>query len=454
MDSVNKYINQHKERFLNELFDLIRIPSVSVLIENKEVMYQAANYIKDILITSGATLAKVMDTSGWPVIYAEKIVNPDWKTVLVYGHYDVQPPEPLDEWESPPFKPEIREDKIFARGADDDKGQLFMHIKAFEYMVAENKLPSNVKFLIEGEEEISSPSLKQFCTEHKEMLSADVILASDTNILSLATPVLAVGLRGIAYFEVTIKGPEYDLHSGLYGGAVANPANVLSELISGMKNKDGHITIPGFYDDVQSLSDKDRNLLNEIPFDEKEFATGISVQKLFGEKDYTTIERLGIRPTLDINGMWSGYTGQGAKTILPSKATAKISMRLVPDQTPEKIEALFRSYLKKAVPPTITYHLEVLHGGNPYLIPWDSKEMTAAIHAMGKTLNTNPLPVRSGGSIPVISDFEEILGIKAVLMGFGLESDAIHSPNENFPLINFFKGIETIPWFYYFYSEE
>ena len=453
MDSVNKYIEQHKERFLNELFDLIRIPSVSALKENKENMYRAANYIKDMLMTSGASEVKVMDTKGWPAVYAEKIVNPDWKTVLVYGHYDVQPPEPLDEWESPPFEPEIRNDRIFARGADDDKGQLFMHIKAFEYMVAENKLPCNVKFLIEGEEEISSPSLKQFCLEHKEILSADVILASDTNIMSLATPVLAVGLRGIAYFELTVKGPVADLHSGLYGGSVANPANVLAELIAGMKDENGHITIPGFYDDVQNLSGDERKLLNGIPFNENDFAAGISVQQLFGEKDYSTIERLGIRPTLDVNGMWSGYTGQGAKTILPAKATAKISMRLVPDQTPEKIEALFQSYLEKAVPPTVTYHLEVLHGGNPYLIPWNSKEMKAAIQAMEKTL-TSPLPVHSGGSIPVISDFEEILGIKAVLMGFGMESDAIHSPNENYPLKNFFKGIETIPWFYHFYSKE
>ena len=452
MDSVKTYIEKHKERFLNELFDLIRIPSVSALNENKEIMYRAANYIKNILMASGASEAKVIDTKGWPVIYAEKIINPDWKTILVYGHYDVQPPEPLDEWGSPPFEPEIRDDRIFARGADDDKGQLFMHIKSFEYMVAENKLPCNVKFLIEGEEEISSPSLKQFCTEHKDMLSADVILASDTNIMSLETPVLAVGLRGIAYFELTVKGPEFDLHSGLYGGAVANPANVLAEIIAGMKDKNGHITIPGFYDDVQNMHEDERKLLNGIPFNEKNFASRISVQQLFGEKEYTSIERLGIRPTLDVNGMWSGYTGQGAKTILPSKATAKISMRLVPDQTPEKIEALFRSYLKKAVPPTVTYHLEVLHGGNPYMIPWDSKEMKAAIYAMEKTLNISPLPMRSGGSIPVISDFEEILGIKAVLMGFGLESDAIHSPNENFPLKNFFKGIETIPWFYYFYS--
>jgi len=453
METVNAYIEQHRERFLHELFELIRIPSVSAFSENKEVMYKAAHYIKNNLLTSGITLAKVMDTSGWPVIYAEKIVNPDGPTVLVYGHYDVQPPEPLDEWKSPPFEPEIREGKIFARGADDDKGQLFMQIKAFEYMVAENRLTCNVKFLIEGEEEISSPSLKQFCIDNKDMLSADIILVSDTTILSLSTPALAVGLRGIAYFELTIKGPDRDLHSGLYGGAVDNPANVLSDLIAGMKDKNGHISIPGFYDDVQNLREDERKLLNALPLNEEDFAGKIAVQKLFGEKQYTTIERLGIRPSLDVNGMWSGYTGQGAKTILPSKATAKISMRLVPDQTPDKIANIFQTYLKNVMPLSVTYKLDVLHGGNPYVLSWNSKEMNAAKAAIEKTFNRKPLPVRGGGSIPVIADFEEVLGIKAVLMGFGLETDAIHSPNENFPLENFYKGIETLPWFYYFYSK-
>ncbi len=453
MDTINAYIEQHRERFLHELFELIRIPSVSALSENKEVMHTAAHYIKNNLLSSGVTFAKVMDTSGWPVIYAEKIVNPDGPTILVYGHYDVQPPEPLDEWKSPPFEPEIREGKIFARGADDDKGQLFMQIKAFEYMVAENRLPCNVKFLIEGEEEISSPSLKQFCIDNKDMLSADIILVSDTTILSLSTPALAVGLRGIAYFELTIKGPDRDLHSGLYGGAVDNPANVLSDLIAGMKDKNGHISIPGFYDDVQNLREDERKLLNALPLNEEDFAGKIAVQKLFGEKQYTTIERLGIRPSLDVNGLWSGYTGQGAKTILPSKATAKISMRLVPDQTPDKIANIFQTYLKNVMPPSVTYKLDVLHGGNPYVLSWNSKEMNAAIAAIEKTFNKKPLPVRGGGSIPVIADFEEILGIKAVLMGFGLETDAIHSPNENFPLENFYKGIETLPWFYYFYSK-
>ena len=452
METVKAYIEQHKERFLQELFDLIRIPSISALKANREIMYKTANQLKENLLASGVDNAKVMDTAGWPVIFAEKSVNPARPTILVYGHYDVQPPEPLDEWKSPPFEPEIRDGKIYARGADDDKGQLFTQIKAFEYMVAENRLPCNVKFLIEGEEEISSPSLKQFCTENREMLSADVILVSDTTLLSLSIPTLETGLRGIAYFELTIYGPNRDLHSGIYGGGVNNPAIVLSELIAGMKDKSGHITIPGFYDDVLELSLEERNLLNEVPFDADEYAGEIGVNELYGENNYTTIERLGIRPSLDVNGMWSGYIGEGAKTILPSKASAKISMRLVPNQSPEKIAEIFSSYVKKVLPPSVTYKLDVLHGGNPYVVPWESPEVEAAVAAMEKTFNKRPLPVRGGGSIPVIADFEEILGIKAVLLGFGMDSDAIHSPNENFPLANFFKGIETISWFYHYFS--
>lgn len=454
METVKGYIEQHKQRFLDELFALIRIPSISALSENKDIMYRAAHYIKENLLVSGADKAVVMDTAGWPVIYAEKMVNSSWPTVLVYGHYDVQPPEPLEEWNSPPFIPEIREGKIYARGADDNKGQLFMQLKAFEYLVKENKLPCNVKFLIEGEEEISSPSLKKFCIDNKKMLTADVILVSDTMIQSLAEPALTIGLRGIAYFELTLTGSNRDLHSGLYGGAVNNPAIVLTELIAGMKDKNGHITIPGFYDDVLEVSKEERQLLNEIPFDEDTFAMNIAVTQLFGEKDYTTIERLGIRPSLDINGMWSGYTGEGAKTILPSKASAKISMRLVPNQTPAKIEQLFKEYLRSIMPSSVRHHLEVLHGGNPYISPWNSKEVEAGIAAIEKALGRKPLPVRGGGSIPVISDFEEVLGIKAVLLGFGLDTNAIHSPNENFPLINFFKGIETIAWFYNFYCKK
>jgi len=452
MKTVTTFIVQNKERILRELFDLIRIPSVSTLHDNKETMYKAAHYVKENLLFSGAVQAKVMDTKGWPVVYAEKMLDPGLPTILVYGHYDVQPPEPLEEWISPPFEPKIREGKLFARGADDDKGQLFMQLKAFEFMVKENRLPCNVKFLVEGEEEMGSPSLKQFCVENQKMLSTDVILVSDTTMLSLDEPTITTGLRGLAYFELTIKGPTRDLHSGLYGGTVNNPVNVLSEVIAGMKDKNGRISIPGFYDDALEVDERERKLLNSVVFDEEVFAQSIDVPELFGEKQYTAIERLGIRPSLDVNGIWGGYTGQGVKTILPSKASAKISMRLVPKQTPDRIENLFRSYLEKVIPRNVTYQLNVLHGGNPCILPWTSKEIQAAISAIKKTCGKTPLPVRSGGSIPVIADFEEVLGIKAVLLGFGLNTDAIHSPNENFPLVNLYKGIETIPWFYHFYA--
>jgi len=452
MENVKNYIDQHKERFLRELFNLIRIPSISAVKENKEVMYRAASCVKDVLISSGASQAKVMDTDGWPVVYGEKIINPYLPTVLIYGHYDVQPPEPYEQWISHPFKPVIRDNKIFGRGADDDKGQLFMQIKAFEFLVKENKLPCNIKFLVEGEEEISSPSLKKFCIENKKMLSADVILVSDTPMLSLAEPTITTGLRGIAYFELTITGPDRDLHSGHYGGAVNNPANVLATVIASLKDNDGAVLIPEFYDDVMQLSPEERELLNQVSFNEDQFAKNIGIRKLHVEKGYTALESVGIRPSLDVNGIWGGYTGQGAKTILPAKAAAKISMRLVPNQTPEKMKAIFSAYLQKIIPDNVTYHLTPLHGGNPYVILYDTKEIKAAAAAIEKVFGKKPLPVRSGGSIPVVADFEEVLGIKTVLMGFGLHTDAIHSPNENFPLENFYKGIESLAWFYHFYT--
>lgn len=454
MDNIKKYIEQNKERFLNELFNLLRIPSVSAQKDNKETMYRAATNVKDVFISSGCAQARVMDTEGWPVVYGEKIINPELPTVLVYGHYDVQPPEPLEEWTSHPFKPVIRDDKIYGRGADDDKGQLFMQIKAFEYMVKDNKLPCNVKFLVEGEEEISSPSLKKFCIENKKMLEADVILVSDTTMLSLAEPTITTGLRGIAYFELTITGPNRDLHSGLYGGVVNNPANVLATIIASLKDADGCILIPGFYDNVVELSEEERELLNRVSFNEVQFANNIKVKKLHVERGYTVLEGIGIRPTLDVNGIWGGYTGQGAKTIMPSRASAKISMRLVPNQDPEKIKNIFNSYLQKVVPDSVTYQLTPLHGGNPYVISYDTREMRSAVAAIEKVFGKRPLPVRSGGSIPVVADFEEVLGIKTVLMGFGLDTDAIHSPNENFPLQNFYKGIESIAWFYYYYNAD
>ncbi len=454
METAVKFIKENRSRILDELFGLLRIPSVSVDKNNGETMARAAGYVKDMLLNAGVDKCDVFNTKGWPVVYAEKIIDRQKPTIMVYGHYDVQPPDSTDEWISPPFDPEIRDEIIYGRGADDDKGQLFIQFKAFEFLIKEDKLPCNVKFLIEGEEEIGSPSLKKFCIEHKKMLAADIILVSDTTMLSMDAPTLTVGLRGIAYFELIINGPNRDLHSGLYGGTVNNPANALAEVISGLKNDRGRITIPGFYDDVQVLSDEERSLLNNIPFNEKEFADRIGEKILFGEQHYTTIERMSIRPTLDVNGIVSGYIGEGTKTILPAKASAKISMRLVPYQDPNKIEELFKNHLKKIMPVGVDYRLDALHSGNPYVIPWDQRGTRAAIKAIEKTFNQKPLPVRSGGSIPVISDFEEVLGIKSVLFGFGLESDAIHSPNEHFPLRNLFKGIETIPWFYHYFTHQ
>lgn len=452
MINVCYYIEEHRSRLLDELFDLIRIPSVSSDKNNKEAMYSACGYIKENLLKSGADLAEVMPTNGWPVVYGEKLLNKDLPTILVYGHYDVQPPDPLEEWKSEPFEPEVRNDKIYGRGADDNKGQLFMQLKAFEYMVAEDMLPCNVKFLIEGEEEIGSASLKDFCRNNLQLLAADVILVSDTAMLSFENPTITIGLRGLAYFEITVKGPKRDLHSGLYGGAVKNPVNVLSEIIAGLIDEKGKICIPGFYNSVKIISNEERELLNQVPLDENGLKKSIGVHDLFGEDGYSTIDRLGLRPSLDVNGIWGGYTSEGAKTILPSKASAKISMRLVPDQTPEEIEKLFTEYLQSIKIPGISISVETLHGGNPFVVPWGSMETKAAVAAVNETFGKEALPIRGGGSIPVISTFEEILGIKAVLLGFGLETDAIHSPNENFPLENFFKGIETIPWFYHYFT--
>ncbi|MBN2485261.1 MAG: dipeptidase [Bacteroidales bacterium] len=451
METVLTYIDKNRERFLSELFDFIRIPSVSAKTDNGETMQKCALFVRQALLNAGADTAQVLQTNGWPVVYAEKIIDPAKPTVLVYGHYDVQPAEPLELWTTPPFEPEIRDGKIFARGADDDKGQLFMHVKAFEYMVSEGLLPCNVKFIVEGEEEIGSASLEAFCKENAALLKADVILVSDTSMISLASPTLTTGLRGLAYFEVELSGQNRDLHSGLFGGAVLNPCNVLCGVIDKLIDENGRITIPGFYDSVQEVSAEERKQLNSVDFNEKAFFKGIGLENGRGETGYTTIERIGIRPTLDVNGIWGGYTDEGAKTVLPAKAFAKISTRLVPHQTPEQISAKLKSYMQKLIPEGFSVKVEYLHGGTPYVLPFDSKEMEAAVMAMEKSFGKKPLPVRSGGSIPVISVFEKVLGIKAVLMGFGLESDAIHAPDENYPLENFFKGIETIPWFYHFY---
>jgi acetylornithine deacetylase/succinyl-diaminopimelate desuccinylase-like protein len=453
MDSISAYIDKHKKRFLAELFDLLRIPSVSADPASGGAMITAAEFVKSAILKSGADRAQVMNTAGWPVVYAEKIMDTSLPTVMVYGHYDVQPPDPLREWLSKPFDPEIRDGKIYARGADDDKGQLFMQLKAFEYMVAEHKLPCNIRFLIEGEEEIGSPSLEQFCKDNKELLTSDLILVSDTTMRSLEIPTLTTGLRGLAYFELCVNGPNRDLHSGLYGGAVKNPANALAELIAGFKDDLGRITLQGFYDDVEDVAVAERKLLNEVPLSEQQFMAGIAIGDLFGESGYTTIERLGMRPSLDVNGIWGGYTGEGAKTVLPSKSSAKISMRLVPHQDPVKVEEQLRRHIDANLPPGVNYILKPMHGGFAYVSPWNSDGVQAAVKAIEKTFGKKPLPVRSGGSIPVIAVFEKILKIKTVLMGFGLESDAIHSPNENFPLVNFYKGIETIPWFYHYYNQ-
>lgn len=454
METVKDFINNNKDRFLDELFGLIRIPSVSSDKKYKDDMLKAAEYWRNIIISAGADRAVIMGTDGNPVVYGEKIIDTNKPTILIYGHYDVMPPDPIDKWLSQPFEPEIRDGKIYARGADDDKGQAFMHAKAFEYLVKNDLLPCNIKFMIEGEEEVGSPSLKKFCKDHKETLKADFILVSDTGMIAEDIPSLTVGLRGISYIEIEVTGPNKDLHSGIFGGAVANPANVLAKLISELKDDNNKITIPGFYDDVLELTDSERTELNKAPFDLDEYKNLIGITDIDGEKGYTTLERTGIRPTLDVNGIWGGYIGEGAKTVIPSKASAKISMRLVPNQDNVKISNLIKSHLEKSAPQSVKVEVKLLHGGQGYVSPTNTKEYTAAAKAMEQVYNKKPIPVRSGGSIPIISTFEEVLGIKSLLMGFGLESDAIHSPNENFPLHSFYKGIETIIVFYKFFGEE
>jgi acetylornithine deacetylase/succinyl-diaminopimelate desuccinylase-like protein len=454
MKAIKDYVEKHKDRFLEELFELIRIPSISSNSEAKEDMNRAAEHIKEALLKAGADFTEVKETSGWPVVYGHKLVDEKLPTVLVYGHYDVQPVEPLELWDSPPFEPEVRDGKIYARGADDDKGQLFMHVKAFELMNASGTLPCNVKFMIEGEEEIGSPSLKQFCKDNREMLESDVILISDTTMIAQDIPSITVGLRGLSYLEVELTGPNRDLHSGLYGGAVGNPANLLAKMIASLTDENNHITIPGFYDDVLEVSDSERAEMARAPFSLEEYKKALDIDEVVGEADYSTNERTGIRPSLDVNGIWSGYTGEGAKTVLPSKAHAKISMRLVPDQDSKKIDELFIRHIKDIAPKGTKVKVKSLHGGQGYVTPIDFPAYRAASRAIEESFGKEPIPVRSGGSIPIVSDFEEVLGVKSILMGFGLDSDAIHSPNENYPLFNFYKGIETIPLFYRYFLEE
>jgi acetylornithine deacetylase/succinyl-diaminopimelate desuccinylase-like protein len=453
MDKIKSYIEANKDRFMEELFGLIRIPSVSSIADHKPDMLKAAEYWKQSILDAGADTAVIMPTKGNPVVFGEKIIDQKLPTILVYAHYDVMPVDPIELWTSPPFEPEIRDGKIYARGADDDKGQGFMHAKAFESMVKTNNLPCNVKFMIEGEEEIGSVNLAAWCNENKEMLKADIILVSDTSWLRADLPSITTGLRGLAYWQVEVTGANRDLHSGLFGGAVANPIITLAEMITSMLDKNNHITIPGFYDDVLEATPAERELLNRAPFSAERYKEAIGVEELRGEVGYTTTEHTGIRPTFDVCGIWGGYAGEGAKTVLPSKAFAKISCRLVPNQEHEKIAVMFKNHFEKIAPKSVKVKVEHLHGGQAYVCPIELPAYKAAEKAYLQVLGKQPLPMRSGGSIPIISAFEEILGIKSVLMGFGLESDAIHSPNENYPVDHFYKGIETITWFYHHFSK-
>lgn len=445
---VKTYISSNRERFINELISLIRIPSVSAKSEHKKDMLACADRWAEILQTSGAENIRIMPTFGNPVVYAEKITDPNLPTVLVYGHYDVMPSEPLELWRTSPFNPVINEGRIWGRGADDDKGQAMIQVKGFETALALGILRCNVKFILEGEEEIGSPSLEGFCREQKELLRSDIILVSDTSMVNAETPTLTTGLRGLAYLEIEVTGPNRDLHSGHFGGAVDNPLNVLCKMLAGITDAEGRITIPGFYDEVEEISLSERDMIAQVPFDENRYREAIDVDALAGEKGFSTLERNSCRPSFDICGIWGGYTGEGAKTIIPSKGYAKISCRLVPRQDHRKIEALLSDYLIKTAPPTVRIKVKALHGGQGYVCPVTLPAYKAAEKAMSIAFGKSPLAVRRGGSIPIISTFEEILGIKTILMGFGLEQNAIHSPNESFPLEFFSKGIETVAEFY------
>ena len=453
MKKTQAYIQENKDRFLDELFDLLRIPSISAESGHKDDMVRCAEHLVQSLLEAGADKASVMPTAGNPVVYGEKLIDPKLPTVLVYAHYDVMPVTPLELWNSEPFEPLVKDGKIWARGADDDKGQGFMHIKAFESMVESGELCCNVKFMLEGEEEIGSGSLSAWCETNKEMLKADVILISDTSMISMDIPSITCGLRGLAYMNVKVTGPGHDLHSGLYGGSVPNPANVLAEMIAKLKNGKGEIAIPNFYDDVRVLSAEERAAINKAPFNVADYKAGVNINDIAGEDGYTSMERTGIRPALDVNGIWSGHIGEGAKTIIPSIAQAKISMRLVPNQDFNVISQLFADYFKSIAPASVKVEVEACHGGFPYVSPTSLPAYKAAEKAIEKTFGKTPLPYYSGGSIPIVSAFEKILGIKSILIGFGLGSDAIHSPNENYPIFNFFKGIETIPYFYKYFAE-
>ncbi len=453
MSKTKKYLDEHKDKFLDELIELLKIPSVSTDASYAKDVRRAAEFVRDRLKDAGADKTEICETGGHPIVYGEKIIDPSWPTVLVYGHYDVQPADPLELWDSPPFEPVIKDGLIIARGSADDKGQMYMHVKAFETMMKTDSLSCNIKFIIEGEEEVGSDSLAPFMEKNKEKLAADVVLVSDTAMLSNDTPSITVGLRGLSYVEVEVTGPNRDLHSGIYGGAVANPINVLAKMITSLQDDKGRITIPGFYDKVAVVSDEERKKMNEAPFDEEEYKSDLDIKALKGEEGYTTLERASIRPTLDVNGIWGGYTAPGAKTVLPAKAHAKISMRLVPNQNSDEITELFKKYFESLAPDYVKVKVTPHHGGEPVVTPIDSAAYRAAEKAMEDTFGKKPIPMRGGGSIPIVALFEDILGVKTIMMGFGLDSNNIHSPNENYGLFNYYKGIETIPLFYKYFAQ-
>lgn len=458
-NTITNYIGSNKERMLNELLDLLRIPSVSADTKYKGDVLKTAEAVKQRLTEAGADKVEICQTKGFPVVYGEKIIDPKKPTVIVYGHYDVQPADPLNLWDSPPFEPVIKKTEIhpdgaiFARGSCDDKGQMYMHVKAFETMMRTNTLPCNVKFMIEGEEEVGSPSLGPWIIENKEKLKGDIILISDTSIIANDTPSIDTGLRGLAYMEVEVVGANRDLHSGVYGGAVANPINVLCKIIASCHDDNKHITIPGFYEDVMELSDAERKEMAKAPFSLEGYKKDLQIDDVYGETGFTTIERSGIRPTLDVNGIWGGYTGEGAKTVLPSKAFAKISMRLVPNQNSDKISALFQKYFESVAPKGVKITVKPHHGGEPFVVSAENPAYIAASKAMEETYGKKPVPTRGGGSIPIVALFKKELGLDSILFGFGLDSDALHSPNEHYGLFNYYKGIETIPLFYKHYSQ-
>jgi len=458
--SMKSYIQENKQRFIDELIELLKIPSISADSSYKEFTFATAKEVGKSLGEAGAENIEICETAGYPIVYADKIIDKNLPTVLVYGHYDVQPADPIELWDSPPFEPVIKttdlhpEGAIFARGACDDKGQMYMHVKAFETMMQTNSLPCNVKFMIEGEEEVGSENLGTFVKENKEKLTADVILISDTGIIANDVPSITTGLRGLSYVEVEVTGPNRDLHSGLYGGAVANPINVLSKIIASLMDENNHITIPGFYDGVEELSNEERAEMGKAPITDDNYINALDIDAVEGEAGYTSLERVSIRPTLDVNGIWGGYIGEGAKTVLPSKAFAKISMRLVPGQDSDLITESFIKHFKNIAPKSVKVNITPHHGGTPYVTPTTFAGYKAAKSAMRDAFGKDPIPVRSGGSIPIVALFEEELGLKSVLMGFGLDSDAIHSPNEHYGIFNYIKGIETIPLFYKYFTEE